>query len=413
MAQQRIGRYEVLEELGVGGFATVHRARDPGMDRIIALKVMHPHLARDPQYLERFLREARAAGAVNHPNVVIVYEVGSDGEQHYIAMEYLPSSLHDLLGQRGALQAEEALALLRPIALALQAAHERGIVHRDIKPHNILLTEEGVPKVTDFGIARAADLGTMTRTGMVMGTPQYMSPEQGRGERVDIRSDIYSLGIVLYQMLTGTTPLEGSTPQEVMRHHLQERDTPMGTLAGLRLPSGVAGLLERCLEKDPDRRYQTPGELARALERAMPGAEHPQEAERPAVPPRPPSPRPPATALPVATSSAPAPTAITTPSPAPTPTTTPVATAIPLFTLTGHGGSVGSVAFSPDGSTLASGSYDETIKLWDVARGTELRTLHGHSDWVWSVAFSPDGSTLASGSFDHTVKLWDVAGDAP
>ena len=333
MAQQRMGHFEILEELGVGGFATVYRARDTTLGRIVALKVPHPHLMRDVAYRERFLREARMAAALNHPGVVTIHEVEQEQDGFFIAMEFLPSSLDRLLRARGRLPVDEAVAILRQVALALDAAHEQGIIHRDIKPQNILLTEEGVPKVTDFGIARAADLGTMTRTGMVMGTPQYMSPEQARGEDIDERTDIYSLGVIFHQMLTGTTPLEGSTPQEVMRHHLLERDTPMGTLAGLRLPSGVAGLLERCLEKDPECRYQTPGELARALERAMPGTEHPQEAERPAVPPRPPSPRPPATALPVATSSAPAPTAITTPSPAPTPTTTPVATAIPLFTL--------------------------------------------------------------------------------
>ena len=225
MAQRRIGHYEIIDEIAAGGQATVYRARDLTLGRIVALKVLHPHLARDAQFRERFLREARTAASLTHSNVVTVFEVGEEAGQLFLAMEYLPSSLHDMVEERGALGAEEAIDITRQVARALQAAHDRGIVHRDMKPHNILLTAEGLPKVSDFGIARATEFATMTAAGAVIGTPQYMSPEQAKGESVDIRSDLYSLGIVLYELLTGHTSLEGTTPQEAMRHHLLERDT--------------------------------------------------------------------------------------------------------------------------------------------------------------------------------------------
>ncbi len=170
MARQRIGRYDILESVGTGGFATVYRAQDSQLGREVALKVLHPHMAGNPQYLERFLREARLAASINHPNVVTVHEVGQEGNTHFIAMEYLPSSLEGMsLGDR--LPVPVALVLIRQVALGLQAAHQRGVVHRDLKPANILLTSDGSPKVTDFGIARSAELSNMTASGLILGTP--------------------------------------------------------------------------------------------------------------------------------------------------------------------------------------------------------------------------------------------------
>ena len=197
MAQQRhIGRYEILEELGVGGQATVFRARDPRLDRIVALKVLHPHLAYDSQLRERFLREARLAARITHTNVTTIYDVDEEKEtrQPYIAMEYLPRSLHGLLEERGALSVGEAVELARQVASALDAAHEKDIVHRDIKPRNILLAHDGSAKVTDFGIARALDLPSLTSTGLVIGTPHFMSPEQTISGGVDIRSLHFPVG---------------------------------------------------------------------------------------------------------------------------------------------------------------------------------------------------------------------------
>jgi len=261
---QHIGRYQVLESAGTGGFATVYRAQDPQLNRVIALKVLHPHMAVNPQYLQRFLREARLAASINHPNVVTIHEVGQEANSHFIAMEYLPASLEGQL-QPGGLPISQALELTRQVALGLQAAHQQGVVHRDLKPANILLTPDGTPKVTDFGIARAAELSNMTASGMVLGTPNYMSPEQAQGQRVDARSDLYSLGCVLYQMLTGVLPFESATPYEVIRQHIEAAPRPLRQLRP-EIPAAVEQLVSRCLEKDPNRRYRSAAQLAQAIE---------------------------------------------------------------------------------------------------------------------------------------------------
>ncbi len=266
MAQQRIGRYEILEEIASGGQATVYRARDAALDSTVALKVLHPHLARDPQHLQRFVREARAARAVSHPNVVVIHEV--DEENHYIAMEDLPRSLDDLLRGEGTPGTVYAVALVLQVASALQAAHDRAIVHRDLKPSNILLTEDGIPKVGDFGIARMADFSTMTDTGTVMGTLPYMSPEQARGERVDLRADLYSLGIVLCQLLTGQAPLAGTTQNEFLSHHAAHRETPLALLDRSGLPERLKGIARRAVAAEREDRFQTAQEFALALEGA-------------------------------------------------------------------------------------------------------------------------------------------------
>ena len=269
LAQQHISHYEILEKIASGGQATVYRARDLNLGRIVALKVLHPHLADDPQFRERFLREARTAASLTHPNVVTVFDVGEEAGQLFLAMEYLPSSLHDLMRDRGRLRPEHAIDITLQVARALHAGHQRGIVHRDLKPQNILLTEEGIPQVADYGIARAMELGTMTATGAVMGTPEYMSPEQAKGERVDIRSDLYSLGIILYGLIIGHTPLEGRTPQEIVRHHLLDQDASQEALENVSIPSRVTAVLRRMLAKDTAARYQTPQELFQALERGL------------------------------------------------------------------------------------------------------------------------------------------------
>ena len=252
--QQRIGRYEILERMAAGGQATVYRARDVNLGRVVALKVLFPQLASDPQFVERFMREARMAASISHPNVVTVYEVGQDSGQYFMAMEFMPSSLDTVLTERGSLPVSESLAFARQVASALGVAHEHGIVHRDIKPQNVLIAGDGSARVADFGIARASEFSVMTRTGQVMGTPHYMSPEQARGERVDIRSDIYALGIMLYQMLAGELPFHADTPLAVLRQHT---DVPPPPLSKARpdVPPGVAAIVARCLEKDAATRY--------------------------------------------------------------------------------------------------------------------------------------------------------------
>ena len=281
MGQQRIGRYEVLDEIAARDQATVYRARDFGQDRIVALKVLHPDLSQDTQFRQRFVREVGLAAAVSHPNVIKIYEVGEDEDRLFIAMEYLPGSLHDLIQAEGTLSIDEGIPIILNVASALIAAHERGIVHRVLKPRNILLTDDRLPKVSDFGIARATHLSPITATGQVIGSPQYMSPEQFTGEPVDIRSDLYSLGVVLFEMLTGHTPLEGSTPQEVMNHHIKGQDTPLGALDRMYLDENVKAILRRLLAMDEELRFQTPAELTQALEHVVTAAPTPDDRDAP------------------------------------------------------------------------------------------------------------------------------------
>ena len=217
--QQRIGRYQVLEEIASGGQGSVYRVFDPDTGQIVALKVLHPSLAGDRSYIERFHREARLAASINHPNVVRIFEVGEDNGRHFMSLEFLPESLARIVESGGALPVDRAAEFGAQIADGLAAAHALGIVHRDIKPQNVLIGPDGTAKVTDFGIARAAAMTTMTATGAMMGTPHYMSPEQARGQRADIRADIYALGIVLYQMLTGKVPFDADTPLAVLEMH--------------------------------------------------------------------------------------------------------------------------------------------------------------------------------------------------
>ena len=283
MEQARIGRYQILEEIATGGQATVYRAWDTRSGQVVALKVMHSHLARDASYLERFRRDAQLAASVRHPNVIHVFEVGQDGDSHFIAMEYLPLTVHDLVQAHGQLPIDRAVDICHQTAQAIGAASQRGIVHRDIKPHNILLAADGTVKVSDFGIARAAELNTMTRTGALMGTPHYMAPEQGKGQRADTRSDLYALGIVLYQMLTGVVPFDAETPWEVIRLHVESQPKRVRQVRS-DVPQWLDRVVSRCMEKDPGRRYQTPQELAESLKQGLPKAESPRRQSQAAAP---------------------------------------------------------------------------------------------------------------------------------
>ena len=244
-AKQQIGNYHILGEIATGGQASVHKAWDTRTGQLVALKVMHPHLAKDPTYLERFHREARLAASIMHPNVIHIFEVGQDGDTYYMALEYLPMSLHNLIEAQGRLPVDRAVAIVRQVALGLKVAHDQGIVHRDIKPQNILIAVDGMAKVTDFGIGRAADFSAMTRTGAVMGTPHYMSPEQAKGLGVDTRTDLYSLGVVLYQMLTGELPFDADTPWEVIRKQVEAQAQPVRRIRA-DLPPAVEEVVSRC-----------------------------------------------------------------------------------------------------------------------------------------------------------------------
>ena len=267
--QSRIGKYRLLDQVAIGGQGTVYRAWDTDLGQVIALKVLHPHLATDLTIVERFRREAQLAASITHRNVTRIFEVGQDGDRHFIAMEYLPVSVHGILEAEGKLSIERSVEICIQASAALGAANEHGIIHRDIKPQNLLLTTDGTIKVSDFGIARASHLTTMTQTGALMGTPRYMSPEQARGQRVDTRSDIYSLGIVLYELLTGSVPFDADTPLELMRQHVSERPDSV-RLARSEVPEPLERTVNICLEKDPALRFQSHGELAAALRQATP-----------------------------------------------------------------------------------------------------------------------------------------------
>ena len=269
---QQIGRYQLLDEIASGGQGAVYRVFDPDTGQIIALKVLHDSLSTDSSYVEPFRREASLASSIDHPNVVKIFEVGHDGNQHFMALELLPESLARVIEGGGQMRLDRATEFGIQIADGLAEAHALGIVHRDIKPQNVLIGTDGVAKVTDFGIARSESLTSMTATGAVMGTPHYMSPEQSRGEEVDARSDVYSLGCMLYQMVTDALPFKGNTPLAVIRQQIEAEPTPMRELRSDLTP-GLESVVERAMAKDPDSRFQSVSELSTALRAALSEAE--------------------------------------------------------------------------------------------------------------------------------------------
>jgi serine/threonine protein kinase len=270
MKPRLIGRYDVLDEIGSGGMATVYRARHAEKGVLVALKVMHPHLSDDASFVKRFRREAETARSLLHPNIVRVLDHGVYRGDHFLVMEYVEgATLQQLIQEQGPMTVDQSLDIAAQVTSALVAAHDHGIVHRDIKPQNLMVTPRGEVKVMDFGIAKAVDLTTVTQTGVFMGSPHYVSPEQARGAgQVDIRSDIYSVGVVLYQMLTGSVPFDGETPWAVLRQHLDAVPTPLRQLRPDISPQ-VQTLVEKAMAVDPEARYQTPLEMLKALEEAL------------------------------------------------------------------------------------------------------------------------------------------------
>ncbi|MFZ5880891.1 MAG: protein kinase domain-containing protein [Chloroflexota bacterium] len=279
-----LGPYHILEQLGEGGMATVYRAYDTQLERDVAVKIVRRGAFPPDQVervLKRFEREARALAALSHPNIVRVIEYGKHEDEPYLVMEYVPGgTLRQKLGRP--MPWWQALELLAPLARALQYAHQQGIVHRDIKPSNILLTQDGVPMLTDFGIAKMLNpedgLTLNTTTGAGMGTPDYMSPEQGLGEAVDARTDIYSLGVVLYEMLTGRKPFSADTAMAVIVKHINDPlHKPSQAVPGL--PGAVDSLVLKALAKKPEQRYPDMGEFAAAMEKVA--AVTPRRLEKP------------------------------------------------------------------------------------------------------------------------------------
>ncbi|MFF1766142.1 Stk1 family PASTA domain-containing Ser/Thr kinase [Streptomyces sp. NPDC058249] len=245
------GRYRVDARIAVGGMATVYRALDTRLDRVLALKVMHPALAADGSFVERFIREAKSVARLAHPNVVQVFDQGTDGSYVYLAMEYIAGcTLRDVLRDRGALQPRAALDILEPVLAALGAAHRAGFVHRDMKPENVLIGDDGRVKVADFGLVRAVDTVTNT-TGAVLGTVSYLAPEQIEHGTADTRVDVYACGVVLYEMLTGAKPHSGDSPAQVLYQHLNA-DVPAPSAAVPGLPYALDELVATATARNPE-----------------------------------------------------------------------------------------------------------------------------------------------------------------
>ncbi|MDQ4130626.1 MAG: Stk1 family PASTA domain-containing Ser/Thr kinase, partial [Actinomycetota bacterium] len=268
------GRYRLLREIARGGMATVFQAIDEVLERNVAIKVLHPHLVSDPTFLDRFLREARAAAALSHPNVVPVYDWGEDeGGQAYLVMEFVDGpSLRDVLRKRNRLTPPEAAAVLAAAAAGVAAAHARGLVHRDVKPENILITSDGTVKVTDFGLARAAAATTQTfAPGAIVGSPHYLAPESVRDEPSDARTDVYALGVVLYECLVGRPPFEAETPVATALRHASEAVPPPSAL--VEVPVELDAIVARATAPDPGGRHPDAAAFRTALQAAAPPGE--------------------------------------------------------------------------------------------------------------------------------------------
>ena len=260
------GRYRIERALGHGGMASVYLAFDSELDRPVALKILAEELGGDEQFRRRFLREARLAARLSHANVVRVYDAGEEADRPFIVMEFVPgTTLAEMLSPGAPLPVSRATWIAQQAALGLQCAHEAGLVHRDVKPQNLLVRDDGVVKITDFGIARAAELSRVTELGKVLGTAAYLSPEQARGDEVTASADIYSLGAVLYEMLTGRPPYEFATLAELAQMQRDGIVTPVRDLAPS-VPGDVEALVMRCLAREPRFRPASAAEVARALE---------------------------------------------------------------------------------------------------------------------------------------------------
>ena len=272
----QLGRYEVIGELGQGAMGIVYKAKDPLIDRVVAIKTINLGLALDEkdEYEGRFYQEAKAAGRLNHPNIVTIYDVGKSGDVAYIAMEFLEGrELRDIMNERGILPVEQVLDVVAQVAFGLAYAHEHGIVHRDVKPSNIMLVRDGHAKITDFGIARMASAAVRTQTGMVLGSPKYMSPEQVMGKDIDQRSDIFSLGVMLYELLTGQAPFDGENVNAIMYQTLNVVPAPPNSLNSA-VPEMVNFIVAKALAKSLDDRYQNAKDFAVDLRTCRDSSSH-------------------------------------------------------------------------------------------------------------------------------------------
>lgn len=265
------GRYKIIEKVGGGGMADVYKAEDQVLGRTVALKILHKQFASDEGFLERFRREAQAAAKLTHPNIVSIYDVGEEGGVHFIVMEFVHGmTLKKLIQKDAPMSTEKVVHVSMQIAKAMEFAHEHEIIHRDIKPQNVIITDNGEIKVTDFGIARAGATSTMTRTGAVMGTAHYISPEQAQGNIVGPTTDIYSLGVVMYEMATGELPFRGENPVSVALKHINDTPMPPRSVFG-DIPISLEAVIIKSMAKNPNERYRSAEAVRDDLKRVIEG----------------------------------------------------------------------------------------------------------------------------------------------
>ncbi len=266
------GRYEIIEEIGRGGMAIVYLAKCMVLNRYVAIKVLRPEFRDDAEFIKRFKIEAQSAGNLSHPNIVSVYDVGAEGDTEYIVMEYVEGiTLKQYLGAKGVLPEKEAVDFASQICAGLEHAHKKGIVHKDIKPENILITKEGILKITDFGIAKALNQGTITTGGMAMGSVHYFSPEQARGSFVDAKTDIYSLGVILYEMVTGKRPFDGDSAISVAMQHI-ESEPVRPAIINANVSASLDTVILKAMKKDTFERYQSATQMLIDLKKVSVGS---------------------------------------------------------------------------------------------------------------------------------------------
>ena len=261
------GRYELIEKIGEGGMAVVYKGKDRLLNRYVAIKILRPEFTKDEQFIESFKRESQASARLSHANIVGVYDVGKEGNIHFIVMELIDGKvLSEVIKEKGRIEYKEAISIIRQVASALSLAHKNQIIHRDIKPHNILITSTGVAKLADFGIAKAVSAATIVGgNNKIMGSVHYFSPEQARGAYVDERSDIYSLGIVLYEMLTGKVPFDGDNPVSIALMHIND-PMPSLTKEVPGIPPQLEKIVNKATEKYQSNRYKTVDEMIKDLD---------------------------------------------------------------------------------------------------------------------------------------------------
>ncbi|MDD5565067.1 MAG: serine/threonine-protein kinase, partial [Thermoanaerobaculaceae bacterium] len=270
MTPAKIGHYTIVSELGRGGMGVVYKAHEESLNRFVAIKVLGEHLCTDPTFVTRFVREAQAAAALSHPNIIQIFFIGEDEGRHFFVMEYVSGkSLLAMVREEGRIDNPRAAQYMLQAANGLAVAHDKGFLHRDIKPANLMVDERGLLKIADFGLALPQDAATrLTATGMLMGTPGYLSPEQCRGEAVDRRTDIYSLGVTFFELLSGHTPFHADSPLALLRKILEEEPPDIASLSDAVDPE-TRRIVHRMIAKDPGQRYQDCHELAADLERLL------------------------------------------------------------------------------------------------------------------------------------------------